>query len=240
MKHARHRPLAALSIVLLLGCPTTEEPAPTADVNLELVHYSLENEPWEGVEICVEDGEACATSDADGLATVAAPQDAEVVLILEGDATFPDHVLPVTTTDEAQDVTLFTGTVDLIDQIFETAEGVLGTTLDGSLGTLAINARGGIGDMEHDVAGVTATLDPADGTPAVYTNEFGLPSDDIETSSAGAILFYDLPTGTYTVSLSHATRTCEAWLAWPGDSSGEVRVPVREGYYTQASVACPE
>jgi len=77
-------------------------------------------------------------------------------------------------------------------------------------------------------------------TPPVYTNTFGLPSDDTETSDAGAIFWADLPTGTYTMPLSHATRTCTHWLSWPGSGDNEVRVPVREGFHTQASIACPE
>jgi len=42
------------------------------------------------------------------------------------------------------------------------------------------------------------------------------------------------------MTLSHATRTCTAWVAWPGDAENQVRVPIREGYVTQASAACVE
>ena len=229
-----------LAAALMTGCETEVEEGDTIELSAVIKQATLQNDPWEGVEGCVADTDNCATSDSDGLLALDVAASSDVELVLTGDADFYPHVIGFGTGDSDDEFALNAALESNFKLQMDRVDVVLDTEIDRDKGFLLLNARNARGDMDADVAGVTATISPDSGTQVLYSDEMGLISDDTQTSSHGQVAVFELPIGSYTLTLSHATRTCTAWVSWPGDADNQVRVPIREGHVTQASAACPE
>ena len=94
-------------------------------------------------------------------------------------------------------------------------------------------------------AGVTFELAQATNKP-FYVEELTGPDDEVtdwsldltETTSEGKGGFSEVSPGAFLISLGGTASGCIAALAWPAEGKNTIRLPVREGYITRATVTC--
>lgn len=189
-----------------------------------------------GAEVCVVGDGECQTTDADGLAVLALPANAEVALTIEATGYTP-ALSPQTT----KDVDLSgIQTALLTEETSALLAGALGTPYPlGDSGLMAISALNETPADDNGVAGVTYTL--AGATP-YYLDENSFPTYELTetTRPDGAGGFVELaakPDG-YDVTVGGTASNCTIGSAWPGSSPDLVRVPTLAGFFTQASIVC--
>jgi len=85
--------------------------------------------------------------------------------------------------------------------------------------------------------GATLDLDNATGKPFYVDEEGRLSLGLTATTSYGQGGFVEVTPGVYEVKLGGTARSCVPTGAWP-DVENSIRVPVREGHLTIASVLC--
>jgi len=74
---------------------------------------------------------------------------------------------------------------------------------------------------------------------AVYIDEAGNPNPDLTaTTSFGQGAFLEVTPGEHQVEFGGVFTNCTAWTGWPGDAANRIKVPVRAGYYSYASMNC--
>lgn len=212
---------------------------PPATVTVEFAVIDFQpgqpNIPFEGAQVCVLDSTNCATSDAEGLATLEAPANAETGFEVTAEGYSPT-IAPQTTSDED----LTTLTAILSDTLAGSLAALLGTPYppDGT-GILAISAvTAPIADDENGIPGVTFTADRT--AISYYLDENELPSLDLTetTTPSGAGGYIELEPGTVEVSLGGTASNCVVVSGWPGSDASSLRLPIRDGFFTQAFVTC--
>lgn len=187
----------------------------------------------EGVRLCETDTANCATTDADGMASIAVPADQEVSYTLEKEGYTPYLVADVT------DETLFqTGpwamyseqlTADLLEALG------IASPMGGQIILRAVS-----GAIIAGIAGVTFDLIDETATP-FYNEQDWTPSFDLTaTTSIGQGGFVEQATGEYQVEYGGAATNCSVQIGWPGDAANRVKVPVRAGYFSFGTMVCDE
>lgn len=233
---------SAISVLIVAGCSDDEggsdEPS-TVQLDLEVIEFepgTSVDPPLEGAEVCVADTDNCAISDADGMVTLDIPANSELEILVTADGYAPT-ITPQTTTD--QDITTQV-TPMLADAVATVLSGALGTPYppDGT-GVVAVSVlTAPIDDQDNGIAGVTLTPD-ASGT-LFYLDENEIPRTDIsattEPSGAGGLI--EVSPGTVELTLGGTATNCVIVAGWPGSDAFSVRLPVRDGYFTQGFVTC--
>ena len=223
------RPLLVSSLLLALACG--DDPV-ASEVTATITATELSADiPEEGVEICITNfsGYACATTDADGVATMTVPAGADVLFRFSKEgSTYVPSISPVSTPEidfafEGEMVDLF------LAQIL--AAGV-GAEVDETKGQLFISA-GGPDDLPSDESGYTFTIAPAGCDGFFYFNESAAPDPALtETSGAGAAAAVNLEPGDYTFTFAPPdSRRCRFESGWQsGELSGSF--PIEAGTVT--------
>ena len=190
---------------------------------------------FEGVELCETDTTNCATTDADGLASIMVPAGKEISYTLEKDGYMPYLVADVT------DETLFDVTGpwamysdDLTTEMFE-ALGIVSPT-GGQVGLRAVS-----GGLVNGIADATFDLVDEAATPFYNAEGNWAPSFDLTaTTSIGQGGFAEQSAGEYQVAFGGTATNCSPQIAWPGDAPNRIKIPVKVGYMTFSTMDCDQ
>jgi hypothetical protein len=187
----------------------------------------------EGVMLCQTDTTNCATTDADGMASIVLPADQEVSYTLEKEGYAPYLVA------DATDETLFqTGPWAMYsDQRIADLFEALG--IDSPMGGQVI-LRAVSGSIIDGIAGVTFDLVDETATP-FYNEQDWTPTFDLTaTTSIGQGGFVEQATGEYQVEYAGTATNCSVQIGWTGDAANRVKLPVRAGYLSFGTMVCDE
>jgi hypothetical protein len=95
-------------------------------------------------------------------------------------------------------------------------------------------------EIQPGAAGATFDLVGATGPPFYYTRQNTWSPDFITTTGRGWGGFSEVSPGDdYLIELGGEAESCVPNWGWPSDEENSIRVPVREGYLTIATVQCP-
>jgi hypothetical protein len=181
---------------------------------------------FEGVELCETDTTTCATTDADGAATIMVSANQEISYTVSKDGYGPWFIADVT--DETLRTTFWPMLSDAM--LADDAE---------SLGIPYPYTGGGFAlQVVPSMAGVT--FDPLDETGVqYYVNEAGINTLGLTaTTSEGRGAVLELSPGEYQVEFGGTATNCTPGIAWPGDAANRIKVPVRVGHISYGSVNC--
>jgi hypothetical protein len=181
---------------------------------------------FEGVELCETDTTTCATTDADGAATIMVSANQEISYTVSKDGYGPWFIADVT--DETLRTTFWPMLSDAM--LADDAE---------SLGIPYPYTGGGFAlQVVPSMAGVT--FDPLDETGVqYYVNEAGINTLGLTaTTSEGRGAVLELSPGEYQVEFGGTATKCTPGIAWPGDAANRIKVPVRVGHISYGSVNC--
>ena len=188
--------------------------------------------PLAGVEVCETDTSNCTTSDDGGFAYLQLRANREISYTMTKDGHMPWMAGDVT--DEAFQDEGWPGFPMYPDEyIREFAEAnMMAYPLTGGLTSHHMNpaATAGVTYELIDEAGRTYYLDD---DPA-RTMRFDLTA----TTPDGFGGFWEVPAGAHQVEFGGTATNCTVALAWPGDAPNRVKVPVRVGHITLASMNC--
>ncbi len=226
---------ALVGAIMLIGCP--DDGAGTVTLNLTVNTF----EPGEAAmgvpnaEVCVLDTEDCTTTNADGLAVVVLPADAETGVTITADGFNPTVLAQTTNADFLPDQTT--------TMLTETVAGALSLVLDidyppvgtGVIGlTSLFSPPGGAGG---GIPGATYELTEGTGT-RYYIFENGFPTYELTaTSSFGGGGFVEVAPGVVEIDIGGA-GDCGTSQAWPGTTATSIRLPVQDGAITFGFVFC--
>ncbi len=181
---------------------------------------------FEGVELCETDTTTCATTDADGAATIMVSANQEISYTVSKDGYGPWFIADVT--DETLRTTFWPMLSDAM--LADDAES-LGIPYPYTGGAFALQ-------VVPSMAGVT--FDPLDETGVqYYVNEAGINTLGLTaTTSEGRGAVLELSPGEYQVEFGGTATNCTPGIAWPGDAANRIKVPVRVGHISYGSVNC--
>ncbi len=183
-----------------------------------------------GVEACETDTTNCAISGADGRAQLMLPANQEVSYIVSTDGRIPWMAAEVP--DELTIVRQPRYPMWLDEEIEAFAEAnMIPYPLTGGAVLLHMNPT--------TTEGVTFTLIDDGGALAYYADKDGFFRFDLtETTVNGFGGFFEMAPGERQIEFGGAATNCTATLGWPGDAPNRVKVPVRVGHITLASMNC--
>lgn len=230
--------LVLVGVALAFGCDSSSDSssAKTVQFHMDVIAFAPNtgDVPLEGVEVCELGTENCAATDATGFVTMTLPANGEITLTVLKDGYTP--TLSPQLTAEADIDGVRTALLD--DQTVSLLAGVLQTPYPLVGGVIAISAlTEPIRADDNGIAGITFT---SEGKSPYYLNESGFPTYEIDatTEPDGAGGFVGLEPGTYQVAVGGTASNCNVVSAWPGTSDGSIRVPVADGFFTQAFITC--
>lgn len=195
------------------------------------------NIPLEGVEICDVDSDRCATTGDDGVAYMEFPADREVAYTAEKEGYAP--LLSHDVSDETFGLAGFLFEVMYPHARMATWAEQIGVAYPFTGGVIGLNAR-------LHMAGVSFELLGEIDEPFYYDAAQGYRYDLDETTGDRAYPapfsmggFADLADGEYEVEFLGTADPCTGIGAnWPGSGPNRVRIPVRTGYISYASLTC--
>jgi hypothetical protein len=223
-----------------IGCGDSDSPtAPqTVEFRMEVIAFTpgMADMPLADAEVCILDTTSCETTDADGWVTMTLPANSEVTLTVIKEGYSPTLSPQYTAEDDVDDIR----TAVLDEQTVNLLAGVLGTPYPLEGGVIAISAlTPPLRQDDNGIAGITFAIDEQ--TP-YYLDENGFPSFDIDatTEPDGAGGYIEMTEGVYEVTLGGTASNCVVVSAWPGSNDETIRIPVEEGFVTQAFITCDE
>jgi len=194
----------------------------------------------EGVKVCVADTENCGTSNESGGVALVIPADQEVTVTIEKEGYGR----------------LVTGGVSDAPYVLGTARRMY---TDAQLAAIAADLQttypwqGGVVGLVRYPVRAGATFTPVGSTVDAVGDSFYYDSAtkkyslDLEATTAvgeswllplGEGGFTEVTPGVQQFELGGTAGDCGVSWAWPGDTPNTIRVPVREGYRTYASMVC--
>ncbi len=230
-----------LWLTLIVACSDVQEAVPAYVTVLEIAKYPAEPgdpppPPLEGVMICEAETTNCVATDDNGEATLNFPPNAEVAIAAEKDG-YLAWLLTRRTGDEA-----------LRPQIYMWTDEATKPWWDG-MGT-AYPQRG-TGAVEVTIGFAGATVELVDATGKAFYQESvngvntarphcdDAPEPCLEaTTDFGHGGFVEVGPGEVVIELGGTAEGCIAAEAWPADRPNRIRVPIRAGSLTSASVTC--
>lgn len=225
--------LALAGTITLTGCTDDDPGTVTLNLTVNAFEPGEIAAPVPNAEVCVSDTEDCTTTDADGLAVVTLPADAETGLAITA-AGF-NRTLLAQTTDanfaSDQTATMLSDTVaTLLAGVLNIDYPLMGTGVIGL--TTLFSAEGGGG-----IPGTTLELTDGTGTGYYITSD-GFPTYDLTaTSSFGGGGFVEVTPGVVEIDIG-GSGGCGVAQAWPGSTATSVRLPVEDGSVTFSFVFC--
>jgi hypothetical protein len=183
-----------------------------------------------GVEACETDTDNCVTSGADGEAQLMLPANQEVSYVVSTDGRMPWMAAEVP--DELTIVLQPRYPMWLDEDVEVLAEAnAISYPLTGGAVLLHMNP--------YRTEGVTFTLIDDEGALPYYADEDGFFRFDLtETTSNGNGGFFEMAPGERQIEFGGSATNCTAALAWLGDAPNRIKVPVRAGHITLASMNC--
>jgi hypothetical protein len=219
---------------MLTGC--TEDEAGTVTLNLTVNDFTPGETaaPVPNAEVCVLDTEDCTTTDADGLAVVALPSNAETGVTITANGFNPTVLAQTTDANFLSDQT----TTLLSEAIATTLAALLEIDYPPvGAGVIALTTVFPL----PEVGGIPGTtLDLTDGTgTGYYVTADGIPTYDLMASSSfGGGGFVEVAPGIVEIDIGGSPGGCGVAQAWPGTTATRVRLPVQDGFFTSSLVYC--
>jgi len=222
---------------MLLALPNAgcgDSSAPTAPVSVRVTEYidvsNLET-PMPGAEVCETDTANCTMTDAEGMATLNLPDESEVSYTITKEG-FGSYLV-----SDVNDGNLEPWFWMYDDEELARLAELMGTTYpwtdDGIIVMREFSREG----FEYSVM-FDLVDQPND---AFYFLDGDTPSTDLDsTTDDGRGGFTDVAPGEYEVELIGADFpvVCAAFTAWPSVVRNRVRVPIKAGYISYASMSC--
>ena len=214
----------------LLALPNTgcgDSSAPTAPVTVRVTEYinlaNLET-PMPDAEVCETDTTNCTMTDAEGIATINLPDESEVSYTITKEG-YGSYLF-----SDVNDGRLNTRVIMYSDEELARLAPLMGTTYpwtDTGIMILRVYSEPGV---MFDVVGQS--------NQPFYFIDGDTPSTELDATTAdGRGGFTDLAEGQYQVEFIDS-QVCGAFTAWPGDMDNSVKVPVKAGYISYASMSC--
>ena len=186
--------------------------------------------PLEGVEVCQTDTTNCTTSDVNGQVLLSLPANQEISYTLTKDG----HMgwMAGDVTDErfgaegGPRLPMFTN-----EQIEAFAEA----------NAIPYPLTGGVTSHHMNpvrIAGVTYDLVDTTGLEYYVDDDVTHRFDLTATTSEGFGGSWEVPPGDHQVEFGGAATNCSVAIAWPGNAPNRVKVPVKVGFFTLASMNC--
>ena len=188
--------------------------------------------PLEGVEVCETGTTNCTTSDVNGQARLSLPANREISYTLMKEGHMP-WIAGDVTDETFQHEGLPTLPMYPNEQIADFAQSnMIPYPLTGGALLLHMNPL--------RTAGVTYDLVDATGLEYYVDDdaERTLRLDLTATTSDGFGGSWEVPPGDHQVEFGGVATNCTVALAWPGDAPNRVKVPVKVGFFTLASMNC--
>ncbi|MBW2381058.1 MAG: hypothetical protein JRG70_16165 [Deltaproteobacteria bacterium] len=181
---------------------------------------------FEGVELCETDTTNCATTDADGAATIMVSANQEITYTVSKDGYGPWFIADVT--DETLRTTFWPMFSDAM--LADDAE-ALGIPYPYTGGVIVLQVTPGMAGVTYDLLDETAKQ--------YYVDEAGINTLGLtETTSDGRGAFLEVSPSEYQVEFGGTATNCTPGIAWPGDAANRIKVPVRVGYASWANMLC--
>jgi hypothetical protein len=188
-----------------------------------------------GVEICENTTANCVVTTPDGQAILLLPNNEEVSYTLtkdgyapnlQAEATSPAAVGVPTSRTISPRVTMWSD--ELRSKWFER---LLSPFPQRGTGTIYVFTNPAIEGVTFELVGATGKR--------FYEAALDDPRLDLQsTTPIGTGGFVEVSPGEFRIEFGGTVSQCAAIRAWPGDTTSRIRVPVRAGYFTVASVAC--
>ena len=188
--------------------------------------------PFGGVEVCQTDTGNCVTSDVNGEARLLLPANQEISYTVKKDgymSWMAGDVTDETFGDEGRPGYPMFPNQQIED--FAAANGIPYPLTGGATS-----------HHMNPVSTAGVTYDLVDETARGYytdNDEARTPRFDLTaTTSHGFGGFLEVTPGDHQVEFGGAATNCTVALAWPGDAPNRVKVPVKVGFFTLASMNC--
>jgi hypothetical protein len=218
---------------VLVGCNEVDEPPP--DVLIRAFEYKGPNDPtppFAGVQVCQTDTDNCTWTEEDGEARLALWPEERIALSAakEGYLSLLQPYVPDAPACGRQcTVTFVMFSDEDVARDFESLQSPYPQRDTGSV-TIFVNPP--------PFPGATFTLVTATGK-AFYEEGNGTLHLELEaTPPSGMGGFVDVSPGDHQIELGGSAQDCAPALAWPGDRSNRITVPIRAGHWTTAGVVC--
>ena len=181
----------------------------------------------EGMRICELDTANCAVTDEGGWATLEVSAGQEIALTMEKEGFVPTFYTYVVPADGGM---MLLG--NATDARFEEMFGLV-------MSPYPMEGTGSVW-VEGLPEGAVLSLLGATGK-AFYAEDDVKWSWSLDLTAAtanGGGGFVEVPAGEYQVEVTGTSENCFPVRGWPGDSENTVRMPVREGYLSEALMPC--
>lgn len=225
---------------LFIGCG--DEGAPSTFRNTGTVNEANlaggDPTPIAGATVCEVDTTNCATTDANGQATLDLPRNVDSAVTAVHDD-YLSVIVPFNSaaTGETTTTTLM-GTNEIVQVFADILMSPFPTTT--GVTTIVTNRQNPDGTVTP-LAGVTYELITGSGIAYFVNDTTGtvLPSRMLtETQGPGWGGFVEMPAGTVEIRFGGTATNCTRAFAWEGSAPDRIRMPVRAGFQTQATILC--
>lgn len=198
--------------------------------------------PIEGVEVCLDGSGVCTTTGDLGAYNL------EIEGIengFEGVLTFvkPGYlsVLRPGTLDTGEDDTAIVDVVMGADAVVGAFAAILNTTYPSNDFGISSITTSTVVDGQPSVPRRGVTYELVRGTgKRFFVTDAVLPDTSItETQAPGWGGFYEMSEGEVEIRFGGSATQCAVSIGWAGTTDDQIRIPVRNGFQTQAAVACP-
>lgn len=219
---------ASLGVLLVLpnaGCGSGSGTTPVTVRVTEYVSLADLERPMPGAEVCETDTDNCVMTDAEGMASIELPSDAEVSYTISKEG-FASYLLSDVNTGQLKHWTWM-----FPEEEVTRLAGLVGTMFPGTGdGLIIIRAFTDPGVM-FDLVG--------EPNEPFYFVDGDTPSREIDATTVdrrGG--FTDVAPGEYQIDVTGAPGPCKPFVVWPGDQDDRYKVPVKAGYISWVSVSC--
>ncbi len=207
------------------GCGSGESTDPVQVRVTEYVTLSDLQGPLPGAEVCETDTDNCLMTDEEGRVIIDLPSDTEVSYTITKEG-FGSYLI-----SDVNDGRLDHRFIMYSDEELARQAPLMGTTYPWTnTGIMLLRV--------YSEPGVVFDLIGQANEPFYFSNG-DTPSTDLDATTAdGRGGFTDLAEGEYQVEFVDPLVLCRPFTAWPGDMDNRVKVPVKPGYISWASMAC--
>jgi hypothetical protein len=231
--------LIVMSAWMVASCESDASTPATVTLELTVVSFEPGEDPVpiSGAEVCLLGTDDCGTTDADGFATVQIPANAESAVTVTADG-FNPTISPQVAEGSRLAMREVTVLSEALIAVLAAALNTPYPPID--TGFVAVTALTDPPQADDNgILGVSYTLTDPQGQ-RYYLDENGFPDTDLTATTAplGAGGFIELAPGVHKVELGGTANNCTLLAAWAGDSPTSIRVPVEDGFFTDAYVIC--
>ncbi len=207
------------------GCGSGVSTDPVQVRVTEYVTLSDLQGPLPGAEVCETDTDNCLITDEEGRVIIDLPSDTEVSYTITKEG-FGSYLI-----SDVNDGRLDHRFIMYSDEELARQAPLMGTTYPWTnTGIMLLRV--------YSEPGVVFDLIGQANEP-FYFSDGDTPSTELDATTAdGRGGFTDLAEGEYQVEFVDPQVLCRPFTAWPGDMDNRVKVPVKPGYISWASMAC--